>query len=136
MRKRIILDANVILRFLLADHKTHSAKALQLFEEAESGDSMKLFISDVCLAEVAWVLSSFYKLDREVIAAHLKGLLLHSGVDAENPTVLIEACEAFGVLKLDFIDCYNAMLAQYGDGELATFDKDYRKFPNLKLMTW
>jgi predicted nucleic acid-binding protein len=32
----------------------------------------------------------------------------------------------------DFIDCYNAALAEFRGAKMASFDKVYRKFPGLK----
>jgi len=53
------LDANVILRFLLADDRSQSPKAKALFELAQAG-KLTLFVSHVTLAEVSWVLLSYY----------------------------------------------------------------------------
>jgi len=131
MREQTHIDANVILRFLLADHKEHSPKARKLFERAERGE-VELFVSHVCLAETAWVLTSFYKTDRAQVASKLKAIALHAGVSCDVPEVLITAFDSFSRVGLDFIDCYNAALAESRGAKLASFDKDYRKFPDLK----
>lgn|SRR5690554_883250 len=129
----IFLDANVILRFLLADHPKHSPRARDLFEKAENEADGRLHLSHVCLAEVAWVLKSFYELDRTEISTKLKALLLHSGVACDDLDILLTALDNFGNINVDFIDCYNAAYTEAKQASLATFDKDYRRFPNLHL---
>ncbi len=129
----ICLDANVVLRFLLADHPKHSPRARALFEKAENEADAGLHLSHVCLAEVTWVLKSFYELDRTAIAAKMKALLLHSGVACDDLDVLLTALDDFGRINVDFIDCYHAAYTEAKQASLATFDRDYRKFPHLQL---
>ena len=133
---KVILDANVILRFLLADHPTHSLQARKLFEKAASGTSGPLFISAACAAEVPLVLTSFYKHPRKDVSQALQGVFLHAGVEAEHFDLLMTACDFFAKFNVDFIDCYHAAATGVSDGELATFDRDFRKFTDLKLMKW
>jgi predicted nucleic acid-binding protein len=80
MSERHHLDANVILRFLLADDPKQSPQARALFELAHAG-KLTLCVSHVCLAEVTWVLHSFYKFDRSRLAQTLRELVLHDGVE-------------------------------------------------------
>jgi len=94
MREQTHIDANVMLRFLLADHKQHSPKARRLFRRPERGE-VELFLSHVCIAETAWVLTSFYQLDRAKVAAKLKAIALHAGVSCEAPEVLLTAFDSF-----------------------------------------
>jgi len=91
-----------------------------------------LHLSHVCFVEIAWVLISFYKLERAEVAAKLKAVILHSGVICEAIDVVLEACESFATHNIDFIDCYNAALAQGRGAKLASFDKDDQKFPQLQ----
>ena len=65
---RLLLDTNVIIRFLTGDHPAHSPRSRSLFTRAAAGD-VTLLVTDLALAETVWVLQSFYKLDRGAIAA-------------------------------------------------------------------
>lgn len=69
MSPRYHLDANVILRLLLADSPDQSPKARALFELAQAG-KLTLFISHVMLAEVTWVLLSYYDFERGKVSVH------------------------------------------------------------------
>jgi predicted nucleic acid-binding protein len=128
------LDANVILRFLLDDVPSQSKEVLRLFRAAEAGD-VRLFLSHVCLAEVAWVLGWHYELEPARIAVALKGLLLHGGVEAEDDSVLFDALERYAAAKVSFIDAYNAASAAATGSALITFDKGYRKFADVTART-
>jgi predicted nucleic acid-binding protein len=71
---RLLLDTNVIVRFLTGDHRAHSPRSRSLFARAAAG-GVPLVVRDLALAETVWVLQSFYKLDRAAIAAALKDLI-------------------------------------------------------------
>ena len=124
------LDANVILRFLLADDAKQSPKARALFELAQTG-KVTLCVSHVCLTEVTWVLLSFYAFDRSKLAKTLRELVLHDGVEVENEAVLLDAFDRFGRVNVDFIDCYTAALAKHTNCPVVTEDRDFRKFPDV-----
>ena len=124
------LDANVILRFLLADDPKQSPKARALFDLAQAG-KVTLRISHVCLAEVTWVLLSFYAFERTKLATTLRELVLHDGVEAEDEAVLLDAFDRFGRINVDFIDCYAAALAKHAGCPVVTEDRDFRKFPDV-----
>jgi predicted nucleic acid-binding protein len=58
--KRLWLDANVILRFVTKDPPALAARAARLMAKAEQGE-VSLYLSTLVLAEVVWVLQSFYQ---------------------------------------------------------------------------
>ena len=61
MSKTILIDANIVIRFLLNDSPKLSRKAKAIFRQAEAGE-IKLFFDEVIVAEIIWTLSSFYKM--------------------------------------------------------------------------
>lgn len=124
------LDANVILRFLLADDPKQSPKAKELFELAQAG-KLTLRISHVTLAEVTWVLHSYYDFQRGKLVQTLRELALLEGLEIENEDVVIDALERFGRVNVDFIDCYTAALAKHAGCPVVTEDRDFRKFPDV-----
>ena len=85
--KRLLLDANVIIRFLRADHPDHFERSKQLFEQAESGD-VRLVLLDAVLAEVVFVLVSVYGAKRTDVADNLRPFLFHGGVECPGRKVL------------------------------------------------
>jgi predicted nucleic-acid-binding protein len=63
----LALDTNVLVRFLVADDEVQSARAARLVSRTiRDGDH--LFVSDVVLCEVVWVLRASYGFGRAEIA--------------------------------------------------------------------
>jgi predicted nucleic acid-binding protein len=61
------VDANVILRFLTKDPPEMAKRSARLMAKAER-DEVSLYISLLMLAEVIWVLKSFYRYSITAIA--------------------------------------------------------------------
>jgi predicted nucleic-acid-binding protein len=129
---KYLLDTNVLLRFLLNDHKKPSPKARRLFRQAEAG-KCQLILTEVALAEAVWVLTSFYESTRETVAESLSRLIGKSGIHCPNSVVLLDALHRFRDTKCDFLDCYLAAMSADSGHAVASFDCDFRKFPDIAL---
>jgi uncharacterized protein len=77
--KKYLLDTNILLRFLLADHAELWPKASRLFQQAADRKCL-LVLSDLGIAEAVWVLTSYYKIDRKSVAENLAKLVVRAGV--------------------------------------------------------
>jgi predicted nucleic acid-binding protein len=127
----LLLDTNVIIRFLTGDHPTHSPRSRNLFARAAAGE-VTLVLTDLALAESAWVLQSFYQLDRAAIAAALKGVIESTGVKVQNNTILVNALRNFAQTGVNFVDAYHAALAEAESIAIASFDRDFDQFAGIK----
>ncbi|GAA5502836.1 hypothetical protein Dxin01_02583 [Deinococcus xinjiangensis] len=127
-----MLDANVILRFLLADHDTLSPRAQAMFRRAAAGE-LELLIPSVIAAECVYTLKSFYKMGREDAASALAQLLSLPNVEALDGAVLREALQLFATKNVDFADAYLAALGQGLGHSIGSFDRDLEK-PGAKLL--
>lgn len=123
---KVLLDANVILRFVLDDHPDLYARAAALFGRATSGE-LQLLIPTAILAECVDTLKSFYKLGRAEIARGLLAVLSLPGVSALEESAMREALRLFGERSVDFADAYLAALGLMLDLPVATFDRDIGK---------
>lgn len=132
--KTYLIDTNVALRFLLADDPKQSPKAKALFELAAAG-RVTLMISHVGVAELVWVLHSFFNFERAKIGTTLRGLLLHDGVEIDDLDTALAALDRFGRVNADFPDCYIATLAADSGSAVASYDRDFRKFPDVASVT-
>jgi uncharacterized protein len=128
---RLLLDTNVVVRFLTGDHPTHSPRSRGLFARAAAGE-ISLVLSDVALAETAWVLQSFYSLDRAAIASALKGVIESTGIEVDNRPMLLNALKHFAHTSVNFIDAYHAAVAAAESIPIASFDRDFDRFANIK----
>ena len=128
---RLLLDTNVIIRFLTGDHPTHSPRSRNLFARAAAGE-VSLVLTDLALAETAWVLESFYSLDRAAIAAALKGVVESSGIVVPNKAILLSALQNFAQTDVNFVDAYHAAVATAESISIASFDRDLDQFAGIK----
>jgi predicted nucleic-acid-binding protein len=132
MKSVLILDANIILRFLRQDEPAQSKTCVDLFIRAEQGE-FSLQIDAISFAEVVWVLTSNYKQPRAKIAELLSSLLQHPAIIAENRDRLHHTLSLYGSTNVDFIDCYLAAHGHETGHTIVTYDHDFKKFPGL---TW
>ncbi len=90
--KRLWVDANVLLRFLTGEPKDLADKAARLLARAEKGEIV-LVVFPLVLAEVVWVLKSFYRHSLEDIAGALVPLISADGIEIEDRESWIQAIE-------------------------------------------
>jgi predicted nucleic acid-binding protein len=127
MKPVLILDANIVLRFLRQDDPVQSPACVALFTRAEQGE-FSLQLDAVSFAEVVWVLTSFYKAPPTKVAELLSSLLQHPAIVSENRDRLHTAFLLFASTRLDFIDCYLAALGQETGQTIVSSDRDFKKF--------
>lgn len=108
-----IVDANVVLRYLLKDHKSHFPKSRQIIEKKE------LHIPAEVVAEIVYVLESVYQVPRPNITTTDTHALL----------------EAFNIYKMNNIDFVDALLVSYNrvhNHVIHSFDKKVKKLCNFE----
>jgi predicted nucleic acid-binding protein len=127
--KRLWVDANVILRFVTKDPPALAARAARLMAKAEQGE-VSLYLPTLVLAEVVWVLQSFYQYSIAEIARVLTAFVSAAGVEVEEREVFIRTLELARTRKVDFVDAYLAVRAAQAAEPVCTFDKtDFRRLP-------
>jgi predicted nucleic-acid-binding protein len=124
--KTVFVDANVIIRHLLGDHPVLSLEARKQFVRAQSGE-VELYLDEVIVAEVVWVLSSFYKIAREDISKQLLEIISQEWVVNSRKRLMIKSLEMFENNNLDYIDCWALNVAKGKKLELKSFDKKLAK---------
>lgn len=127
--KRVWVDANVLLRFLTGQPPDLAERARAFMEQVDRGE-VEAGLSLLVLAEVAWVLRSFYKHPMARIAEVLVPVIAAEGIYMEHPDLAIGALELAGRTGVDFADAYLALWAQQGGEPVCTFDRtDFAKMP-------
>ncbi len=123
MANRVLLDANVLIRFLTKDHEEHYKKSYKIFEQIESGE-MEALLMDFILAEVVYVLKRIYKYNKSDISSALKKILLYNHLYTENKLVIFEALTIYTDKNIDFADAMLCAKRQIEGFEIISFDKD------------
>ena len=126
MKNICIVDANVILRYLLADHPDYFQKAESFMGQVKEG-IIRVFIPDGVLIECVYVLLKIYKVPRIDIVKGLTGILNYRGVINDNRSILINSLNLFQEKNIDIVDAIIHTLAQEKKWTYFTFDKDIGK---------
>jgi len=121
-----LLDANIIIRFLVGDHKEHLAKSIEIFKDIESA-KLQVEILDGVLMECYFVLTKFYKIPKNDVINDLKTILSFNGIINTNKTILYETLNIIENKNIDFVDaliCAKSKLQGYGK---ISFDEDLKR---------
>ncbi|MFH1713288.1 MAG: PIN domain-containing protein [Candidatus Jacksonbacteria bacterium] len=122
------LDTNIFLRFLIKENKKTFNDCERLFSLIEQG-KIKAVVSSYVMAEIVWVLLSFYKFDKNKIIEALRvfqaaGISIKDQVDFNLTLILFEK------YKVKFIDCLIASqkAVQNKKMTIISYDQDFDKF--------
>jgi len=126
-----VIDANVILRYLLGEPADQAAKAGEIMAALEDGE-ITVHCDPVTLAEVVWVLSSFYKLPPAEIYAGLSPIVKTEGFEIPEKEVYVLALELFARGVAHFGDaCACAAALLKCEGRLFSFDRDLSRVEGI-----
>jgi predicted nucleic acid-binding protein len=78
--KRAFVDANIILRYFTKDPPDMAEASLKTFSAAQDGQ-ICLILIPITVAEVVWVLESFYGYTKEQIAIKITQFLHSDGIE-------------------------------------------------------
>jgi len=132
--KEALIDANVILRYLTKDPPAMAEAALKIFNEARSG-KISLSIIPITVAEVVWVLESFYGYSKQQITDTMTQFLLCEGLEVEGLDLLIGALTLYFEKNLDFADAVLAITAlRKGLKIIYSFDRHLNRVDGLKRL--
>ena len=113
------VDTNVLIRHLTGDPPEMASRATRYLETAD-----ELLLPDLILAEVAYVLESFYETPRAQVATTLRAVLAFPAIRVVDADLLQRAVEVYEVHRLDFADAYLIASAERtGIGVIASFDR-------------
>jgi len=129
-KKVYLVDTNVILRFLLGDHKEFSPKA-GAFMAAVSKGVKKAEVPEVVVVECVYVLEKYYKIPKQEIVDKLMRLLNFSGIVNADRSEIMKALIAYEHSNSDIVDC---ILAARSSSEkvVVSFDKDFERLKAVR----
>jgi predicted nucleic acid-binding protein len=115
----VFVDTNVLIRHLTGDPPELAARATRYLAAAD-----ELLLPDLILAEVAYVLESFYETPRARVATTLRAVLAYPAIRVLDADLVQRAVEVYEVHRLDFADaCLVASAERTGVGIIASFDR-------------
>lgn len=132
--KKAFIDANVILRYLTKDPLVMAEAALKIFTDAKMG-KIALVIAPLTVAEVIWVLESFYGHSKIQVAETLTHFLFCDGLEVEDLDLLVEALTIYKEKKIDFADASLAITAlRKGPKIIYSFDQHLNRVDGITVL--
>ncbi|GGJ71342.1 putative nucleic-acid-binding protein [Anoxybacillus voinovskiensis] len=116
-----IVDANIVLRYLLNDHDDLSAKAAAIIE------NNKVLLPNEVVVEVVYVLEKVYRVKNDEICDTLLELFKYDNIDVDDMEILEEALILFKERRLDFVDTLLYAYNKVKGYQVYTFDKKLNK---------
>jgi len=131
MKKRLLLDTNVLVRFFMNDVTDQCEKAKKIVSDVEQKKAYGI-ISLTVIQELIWVLEDYYELKRaDYIPLVLQLLHLKCMVFAEGKKqYVLDALTRMKKCALDFADVYLCIIAKQKNYEVVSFDKGIHSLLN------
>jgi len=129
--KELLLDANVLVWFLVQDDPKQSAAATALFEKAERREVL-LHLDALAVAETVYVLIGRYGRSRAEVVNVLLALTQNAGIATMEEAVVTDALQRFAAFNVDFSDAWLASRSAQLRRPVASFDRDLDKFKDIK----
>ena len=119
------LDTNIFIRFLTDDVPEKVDACEEIFKKAVEKEET-LFTTELVIAEIVWVLESFYKLPKNEIQDKVEKILNTPNLICPHKDLILNALILYSEKNIDYIDACNALiLKENGIEELYSYDKHY-----------
>ncbi len=123
--KTCFIDTNLFIRYLTNDDLEKADRVDRLLDKAANSD-IKLITAEIVIAEVVWVLESYYKLEKKQIAEMLRAILSTPGLDVQNGKIVENALQYYAPNNIDFVDaCIVALMQKQEITGIYSFDKKH-----------
>ncbi|MHB8362297.1 MAG: PIN domain-containing protein [Patescibacteria group bacterium] len=113
-----LLDTNIIIRFLVNDDLKKVDRIVNLLKDKTS----KNILLDTIIAEIIWVLLSYYSLDKKEIIEKLRALIHVHTIEC-NELLIERALAVWGANNISYIDAYIISVAELDNINLISYDK-------------
>ncbi len=123
--KVYLIDTNVILRYLLNDHKRFSPKAKAFMQDVAKG-LKKAELQSVVVVECVYVMEKFYEIPKSEIVDKLSRILNIKGIVSPGKSEILDALVKYENSGVDIVDCILAAKSS-PQHVIVSFDKDFKK---------
>jgi predicted nucleic-acid-binding protein len=123
--KVYLIDTNVILRYLLDDHKLFSPRATAFMQEVAKG-AKKAELPSVVVVECVYVMEKFYEIPKNEVVDRLSRILNIKGIDNPDKSEILDALVKYENSGADIVDCILAAKSS-PQRVIVSFDKDFKK---------
>lgn len=127
----MLLDANVVLRYLTGDDPRKKARS-ERFLEAVAKTHEQVVVTSLCFAEIGWVLDRLYRYPKPMIVIALRRLLQTAGIEMLEHEVWQETVDLYERHAFSLIDAYHAaFMNRRKIGTIVSYDTDFDQVPGI-----
>lgn len=127
MKNRIYADTNLFIRFFTGEPAGQAQESKKFLIQVSEGKH-ELFICDLVIAEIIYVLQSVYNLGKTAVAEKILAIAEINNAVIEHRWIVLKALDLYEEKNIDFIDAYIAShLAKNKCCAVFSFGSDYKK---------
>ncbi|MBF0224391.1 MAG: PIN domain-containing protein [Desulfobacterales bacterium] len=117
-----LVDANIVLRYILNDHSELSIRATEILENHEA-----ILLTEV-ICEVVYVLQKVYHVPREEIRTSLCDLIDEHLIKVEKQDIIKQALLFYSTKNIDIVDAVLWAYHAVENRAVFTFDDKLNKY--------
>lgn len=123
--EKVVIDTNLLVRYLINDDQEKAEAVDNLLDKAMKGE-VRIVVPSVVIAELVWVLESFYQMKADTILELVEAIVNTTGLDVTDKLTVISALRLYKNRNIDFIDAWIIEFAkERGIKTIYTFDKKH-----------
>ncbi|MGH8874356.1 MAG: PIN domain-containing protein [Acidimicrobiia bacterium] len=124
------VDTNVLIRHLTGDPPDLATRATAFLAAAD-----ELLLPDLIVAEVVYVLESFYDVATEEVARLVRAVIAFEPIRTLDAALLLRALEVYETDRLDFADAYLVASAESsGVTDIVSFDHAIERVKTVRRL--
>ena len=124
------VDTNVLIRHLTGDPPDLAARATAYLAAAD-----ELLLPDLIVAEVVYVLESFYEVPADEVARLVRSVIAYPPIRTLDPALLLRSLEVYETHRIDFAEAYFVASAEAsGIPDIISFDRSIDRVATANLI--
>ena len=121
------VDTNILIRHLTGDPPDQAARATAFLAAAD-----ELLLPDLIVAEVVYVLESFYEVPVDKVARLVRSVIAFPPIRTLDPALLLRALEVYETHRIDFAEAYLVASAEAsGIHDIISYDRSIDRVPSV-----
>ena len=113
------VDTNILIRHLTGDPPDQAARATAFLAAAD-----ELLLPDLIVAEVVYVLESFYEVPADDVARLVRSVIAFPPIRTLDPALLLRSLEVYETHRIDFAEAYLVASAEAaGIHDIISYDR-------------
>jgi len=123
--RRVVIDTNLLVRYLTGDDPRKAKSVDNLLSKAERGE-LKILVPSIVIAELVWVLESFYQMHSTETAELIEAVLNTPGIEVTEKSIIASTLKLYRTKNIDLIDAWIIEFAKdRGIKTIYTFDRKH-----------